>query len=52
MLCHVGDHIDLADDAGVVDQERMSSRVLRVLFVGRPNDVVGGPDLLVDVAEQ
>ena len=30
----------------------MASRVLRVLFVSRSNDVVGGSDLLVDIAEQ
>ena len=52
MLGHVGDHIDPPDGTGVVDEEGVASRVLRVLLVRWANDAVGGSDLLVDIAQQ
>jgi hypothetical protein len=52
VLGHVGDHVHPTDDTCVVDQKRMTSWILRVLLVRRPQNVVGGPDLSVDITEQ
>ena len=52
VLGHIGDRVDPPDDTRVVDEERMTSWKLRVLLVCRPNDVVGGSDLSVDVTQQ
>ena len=52
MLGDVGDDVDAADDAGVVDQERVPTREVGVLLVRRTNDVVRRADGSVDVAEE
>ena len=52
MLGDVGDDVDAADDAGVVDQERVPAREVGVLLVRRTNDVVRRADGSVDVAQE
>lgn len=52
MRRHIGDHVDVADDTGVVDQERMPSREVGILIIRRSDDVVGSPHPMVDVAQQ
>jgi hypothetical protein len=52
VLGNVGHDVDAADDAGIVDEERVPTRELRVLLVRRSNNVVGGADGAVDVAEE
>ncbi len=52
MFGDIGDDVDAADDAGVVDQERVAAREVGVLLIGWTNDVVRRADNSVDVAEE
>lgn len=49
---NVGDHVDVANHAGVVDEEGVATRVLGVLLVDGSGHLVGAADSTVDVAEQ
>lgn len=52
VLGHIGDDVDLADHAFVVDQERVPPGELRIVLGGWTHDVVGGTDQTVDIAQQ
>ena len=52
MCRDISDGVDAADHAGLVDEKRVTSRIVRVLLIGGSSDLVGGPDLTADVTQQ